>query len=105
MSASFLVDAAESLDAEISECRTRLQTAQTQCEETTEEKLNLRAWATALAGRSAHAAVASSSGAANSIDHPAQRILRESLVFAVSAQTEAIQQATMRQWTNNGLKL
>ncbi|PSN18139.1 acyl-CoA dehydrogenase [filamentous cyanobacterium CCP5] len=47
----------------------------------------LRAAAIALAGRCAQAAVATSGGAANGQNHPAQRIYREVLVFTVSGQT------------------
>jgi alkylation response protein AidB-like acyl-CoA dehydrogenase len=65
-------------------------------EETVEERLSLRAWQIEMAMRCAHAAVASSSGAANSMSHPAQRILREALVFTVSAQTGPIMDATLR---------
>ena len=65
-------------------------------EETTEERLNVRAWAIDLAARAAHAAVTASSGAANSLEHPAQRIYREALVYTVSAQTTPIMEATLR---------
>ena len=59
------------------------------------ERLDLRARMIDLMVRCAHAAVVSSSGAANSLDHPAQRIFRESLVFSVSAQTGPIMEATL----------
>ncbi len=94
-----LVHSADLLDSEISTCRQRLQAAQIASEETTQEKLALRAWAIDLAGRCAHAAVAASGGRANSTDHPAQRITREAMVFTVSAQTEAIQLATLDRLT------
>lgn len=64
--------------------------------ETTSEKLEIRAWAIELAVRCAHAAVVASSGAANSLQHPAQRIYREALVYSVSAQTVDIMEATLR---------
>lgn len=63
--------------------------------ETTEEKLQIRAQAIALAFSCAQAAIVASSGAANVLNHPAQRIHREALVFAVSAQTGAIMDATL----------
>lgn len=63
--------------------------------ETTEDRLRLRAKQIDLAVRCAHAAVASSSGAANLLDHPAQRVYREALVFTVSAQTGPIMAATL----------
>ena len=58
-------------------------------------RLDLRARMIDLMVRCAHAAVVSSSGAANSMDHPAQRIYREALVFSVSAQTGPIMDATL----------
>lgn len=94
-----LTQAADLLESEVAACRERLQAAQIASEETTQEKLELRAWAIDLAGRCAHAAVAASGGRANSLDHPAQRITREAMVFTVSAQTEAIQLATLERLT------
>lgn len=58
-------------------------------------RLGLRARMIDLMVRCAHAAVVSSSGAANSLDHPAQRIYREAMVFSVSAQTGPIMEATL----------
>lgn len=63
---------------------------------TTPERLKVRAWAIDFAVRCAHAAITSSSGAANSIHHPAQRIYREALVYTVSAQTPAVMEATLQ---------
>ena len=60
------------------------------------ERLDLRARMIDVMVRCAHAGVVSSSGAANSLDHPAQRIFRESIVFSVSAQTGPIMEATLR---------
>lgn len=59
------------------------------------ERLDLRARMIDLMVRCAHAAVVSSSGMANSLDHPAQRIFREAMVFSVSAQTGPIMEATL----------
>lgn len=64
-------------------------------EETTPERLQLRAWQIEFAVRSAHAAVIASSGAANYLSNPAQRVYREALVFSVSAQTTAIMEASL----------
>ena len=58
-------------------------------------RLDLRARMIDVMVRCAHAAVVSSSGAANSLDHPAQRIFREAMVFSVSAQTGPIMEATL----------
>lgn len=59
------------------------------------ERLDLRARMIDLMVRCAHAGVVSSSGMANSLDHPAQRIFREAMVFSVSAQTGPIMEATL----------
>ncbi|MCW5937060.1 MAG: acyl-CoA/acyl-ACP dehydrogenase [Fimbriimonadaceae bacterium] len=90
-------EAAAALQLELEECRRATNEALGEGDEgvTNEEKLRLRAWAIDLAVRCAHAAVTSSSGAANSIHHDAQRIYREALVFTVSAQTGPIMAATL----------
>ncbi|HRF60389.1 MAG TPA: acyl-CoA dehydrogenase family protein [Fimbriimonadaceae bacterium] len=89
-------DALAALDAELGECRAAMVEAQRlHGEDTTTGKLEIRAWAIDLAVRCAHAAIAASGGAANAIDHPAQRIYREALVYTVSAQTVPIMEATL----------
>lgn len=90
---AFLVDTHHALAEELVACRTSL--VGSSLEISTDERLKRRAWAIDLAARCAHAAVVSSAGAANSADHPAQRIYREALVFSVSAQTTAIMEATL----------
>jgi alkylation response protein AidB-like acyl-CoA dehydrogenase len=57
--------------------------------------LRARTWAIELGVRAAHMAVAASSGAANSLDHPAQRLLREAMFYTVTAQTRDILGATL----------
>lgn len=90
-------EAHDQLHAELEELRSQTEASQGRIgEETVEERLRLRAWQIELAMRCAHAAVASSSGAANSLSHPAQRIVREAIVFTVSAQTGPIMDATLR---------
>lgn len=85
---------------EVERCREATLAAQQDLsEETTPERLRVRAWAIDLAVRCAHAGVASSAGAANSIDHPAQRVYREALVYTVSAQTLPIMEATLGRLT------
>ncbi len=81
------------LNEELTACREAL--ASSTPELADDERLRRRAWAIDLAVRCAHAAVVSSSGAANAFDHPAQRVYREALVFSVSAQTSAIMDATL----------
>jgi alkylation response protein AidB-like acyl-CoA dehydrogenase len=90
---SFLKDIADALDREIAECRGGL--ILHQASKDTDQRLKARAWAIDLMMRCAHAGVTSSSGAANSIHHPAQRVFREAIVFTVSAQTQPIMQATL----------
>lgn len=92
----FLNDSADSLATEIDACRAAMERSQDSLEpETAPKRLKLRAWAIDLAVRCAHAAITVSSGAANSLDHAAQRIYREALVFTVSAQTTDIMRATI----------
>lgn len=92
----FLADTYEALRAELEACREATTAAQKSAgEETTDERLRVRAWAVDLAFRCAQAAIVSSSGAANSLRHPAQRVYREALVFSVSAQTTSIMRATL----------
>ena len=92
----FLKEAYDSLFAEWQELREKIRKATPSADErTTQERLELRAHAIELANRCALAAVTSSSGAANSMNHPAQRVYREALVFTVSAQTTAIMEATL----------
>ncbi|MBS1723974.1 MAG: acyl-CoA/acyl-ACP dehydrogenase [Armatimonadetes bacterium] len=102
--AEFLMDAHRQLGAEVLECRAAMVRAQDSSTEdmTTEEKLQVRAWAIDLAVRCAHAGVAASSGAANSIHHDAQRVYREALVYTVSAQTTPIMKATLERLARRG---
>lgn len=90
--ATFLLDAWKQLDEELGLCRDRILLNQPELH----ERLAARAWAIDLAVRCAHAGVASSSGAANSVNHNAQRVYREALVYTVSAQTSDIMQATLQ---------
>lgn len=97
----FLNSIADKLQTEIGDCRQSLSEAQELSgEETTDAKLQLRAWAIDLSMRCAHAAVAAAGGSANTLDHPAQRLLRESLVYTVSAQTKPIMHATLERLAN-----
>lgn len=90
----FISNAFESLELELSNCRTAIREAQQKGVEFA-ESLQLRAWAIDLAVRIAHAAVTVSSGAANLCHHAAQRVYREALVFTVSGQTSAVMEATL----------
>lgn len=92
----FAEQARASLQTELDEIRGEAERWAGQAtSENVAERLDLRARMIDVMVRCAHAAVVSSSGAANSLDHPAQRIFRESLVFSVSAQTGPIMEATL----------
>lgn len=92
----FVQAAWEQLNQELQTCRNAIFAAD---DRGFKEQLQLRAWAIAIAGRCAHAAVAVSSGAANDENHPAQRVYREALVFTVTGQTPAVMEATLAQLT------
>ncbi len=93
----FLAETAAKLYAEIELCRAALVAHQKDfAEDTAPLRLEKRAWAIDLMMRCAHAGVVASSGAANFHTHPAQRVLREAIVFSVSAQTGPIMEATLR---------
>ncbi len=102
---AFIEDAHRALTAELGECKRQMIEAQSSGDEeaTTDEKLRIRAWAIDLAVRCAHAGVTAHSGAANSVDHPAQRVYREALVFTVSAQTGDIMRATLERTVGRGI--
>lgn len=91
----FMTDTFAALDRELTQCRMAVLQAQQSPQNFVAEQLQLRAWATELAVRCAHAAVAASSGAANCSAHAAQRVYREALVYTVSGQTTAVMAATL----------
>lgn len=86
----------DQLQDEIHRCRKTMDRTIAGKEElSTAERHQVRAWSVELAGRCAMAGVVAASGAANSLAHRAQRIYRESIVFAVTAQTPEIMDATL----------
>ncbi len=91
----FITNAFESLQQELSNCRTAIREAQQYSGMGMAERLQLRGWAIDLTARIAHAAVTVSSGAANYSNHAAQRVYREVLVFTVTGQTSAVMEATL----------
>jgi alkylation response protein AidB-like acyl-CoA dehydrogenase len=98
----FVWAAFEALYAEHVRCLAALAIASgTTDDATIPQRLAARAWAIDVMQRCAWAAVTSSSGAANSLQHPAQRILREALVFTVSAQTGPVMEATLGRLTGS----
>ena len=64
--------------------------------------VRVRAWCIELALRAAHAAVTASSGAANLLSHPAQRLLREAMFYTVQAQTHEVMDATLARLERGG---
>ena len=99
----FLTDALHALEQELADLKSATANAQRSTDDsTTPERLAVRAWAIDFAVRAAHAAITTSSGAANSVDHPAQRIYREALVYTVSAQTPAVMEATLKRLIARG---
>jgi kynurenine formamidase/alkylation response protein AidB-like acyl-CoA dehydrogenase len=99
----FITNAFKSLLQELTKCRTLIREAQ-QKPIGIAERLQMRAWAIDLATRIAHAAVTVSSGAANYMHHPAQRVYREALVFTVTGQTTAVMEATLEQLTRSPIQ-
>jgi alkylation response protein AidB-like acyl-CoA dehydrogenase len=70
-----------------------------------ERVLRARAWCIDLGVRAAHAAVAASGGAANSLDHPAQRLFREAMLYTVTAQTTELWTMLLeRLWSAGGTR-
>ncbi len=60
-----------------------------------ENALRIRAWCIDLAVRASHAAITAVSGSANSLDHPAQRLMREAMFYTIQAQTREVMTATL----------
>jgi alkylation response protein AidB-like acyl-CoA dehydrogenase len=86
--------AADALESELSRVRARALEMMRRPEDK-EGGLGARADAIELAGRCAMAAIVAASGAGNRMDHPAQRIYRETLAFAVLALTTPIADAVL----------
>ncbi|WP_315791295.1 cyclase family protein [Fischerella sp. JS2] len=101
-----IANALTAFQQELNYCRVAIRRLQKNTHAKLSEKLQLRAWAIDLATRIAHAAVTVSSGAANYLHHPAQRVYREALVFTVTGQTSAVMEATLerlsRRWGGGG---
>ena len=93
-----VVQTADILEAEINACRTEARKWAEGPKDSQGYKtgaLAARAGAITLGVRCAHALVAASSGAANALDHPAQRIFREAMFYTLTAQTGDIMGATL----------
>lgn len=97
-------EVAVALEHEIAAARAEVTrvTAQASGPATAEYAHRARAWCIELGVRAAHAAVVASSGAANLLDHPAQRIFREAMVYTLTAQTSDLQTATLARLVRQG---
>jgi alkylation response protein AidB-like acyl-CoA dehydrogenase len=82
--------AVAALEAELTAARA----AVNRCGADLTETARVRAHCIDLGVRAAHAAVAAGSGAANSLEHAAQRVFREAMVYTLIAQTRDLQTAT-----------
>ena len=91
----FIKEAFIDLEQELNKLREKLLEADGNSDIPFEQKLILRAKAISLASRCAQGSVAVSSGTANYENHPAQRVYREALLFAVSSQTTNVMEATL----------
>lgn len=95
----FIALALDQLTQELATCRQTILDSQQAIGEISSERLkqrlDLRAWSIDLAVRCAHAAISAAGGAANDLQHPAQRIYREALMFTVSGETPAIMAAML----------
>lgn len=91
----FLEKAYKALELDWEDCRRQIFDVLASPATSFEVRLQLRSRAIDLAGRCARAAVIASGGSANERSHPAGRIYRESLLFAVSGQTSALMEAAL----------
>ncbi|MGB3534050.1 MAG: acyl-CoA dehydrogenase family protein [Microcoleaceae cyanobacterium] len=91
----FIQTAINAFTTELNQCRDGILQAENNPNLTLAEKYKLRGWGIDLAVRCAHAAVTVSSGAANLMNHNAQRVYREALVFTISGQTTGLMEGTL----------
>src|SRR5204862_7292956 len=84
-----VASAADALEQETTAARAEVNAwaERPQAEGFREGVLRTRAWCIDLGVRAAHMAVVTSGGAANSLDHPAQRLFREAMLYSVTALT------------------
>ncbi|HEX2043447.1 MAG TPA: acyl-CoA dehydrogenase family protein [Acidimicrobiales bacterium] len=90
--------AAETLGAELAECRRqsyRLADDPSAGDAHLARLVAARAWGLDLALRAAQALVAGTGGGAMALSHPAQRLLREASFWAIQAQSAAVREATL----------
>jgi alkylation response protein AidB-like acyl-CoA dehydrogenase len=89
--------AANSFAQELQDVRGEIETwnQRTSEPEFFETAVGIRAWCIELAVRAGHAAVTATSGAANLLSNPAQRLLREAMFYTIQAQTQEVMDATL----------
>jgi len=85
------------LAGELEECRRRSDALAGAAEPDLDALVEARAQSLELAVRAATALVVATGGRAMSVDHPAQRLLREAAFFTIQAQTPALRRATLAQ--------
>lgn len=91
-----ILDNWEILDKELLQCRNMIIDAvNTPAKYTFKQKLALRTQSIELASRCAHAAVVGAGGSAILLDHPEQRLYRESLLYTILGQTSFVKEATL----------
>lgn len=93
----WIMEAFTALDRELTLAREAIFSAQFQPHLNSQNPLHLRALAIELSARCAQAAIVASGGSANLEAHPASRIYREALLYAVSGQTPEVMAATLQQ--------
>jgi alkylation response protein AidB-like acyl-CoA dehydrogenase len=98
---SALAAAADALERETAAARRAVNAAAERITSGTgrQEALRARAWCIDLGVRAAQAAVTASSGRANLLDCPAQRLSREAMVYSLIAQTPDLQAAVLERLT------
>lgn len=98
-----LAAAADDLDRELAAARgavNRQADADATPGDRTGDAAEVRAWCIDLGVRAAHAAVVASGGSANLLDHTAQRLFREAMVYTLIAQTRDLQTASLHRLTS-----
>ena len=93
-----IAEAADALMKEVTACRAEAQQWNGSCADMPEYKeraMHARTWEIVLAVRAAHAAVAATGGAAQLLDNPAQRLMREAMFYTTIAQTNDVRLGTL----------
>ncbi|WP_437594249.1 acyl-CoA dehydrogenase family protein [Sorangium sp. So ce1000] len=85
----------EAARAEVDAWADRQEADRPETEDHAEHAVRIRAWCIDLGVRAAHAAVAATGGSANLLDHAAQRLFREAMLYSLTAQTRDLQTATV----------